>query len=139
MSRGLEEIARWMISHGYATGHGDSIEDLLGELEAQARESKWRSSPKGAAASRLIPLPRRRYHGDPDCLHCMIRRMIQTTIERRGAGRTLDGGELLWAMAQVLADVRELAPNKERARAFEDEMIDQLTQVGFPVVRAGRA
>jgi endonuclease YncB( thermonuclease family) len=33
----LERIAVWMIERGYATGHGDTIEDLLAELEAQAR------------------------------------------------------------------------------------------------------
>lgn len=33
-----EQVARWMISRGYATGHGDTIEDLLAELEWQAAE-----------------------------------------------------------------------------------------------------
>lgn len=37
---GRERVARWMIQHGYATGHGDSIEDLLEELEWQIRESE---------------------------------------------------------------------------------------------------
>lgn len=36
-----EVVARWMMERGYATGHGDTIEDLLGELEAQV----WRHSP----------------------------------------------------------------------------------------------
>lgn len=31
-------VAMWMIARGYATGHGDTIGDMLGELEAQARE-----------------------------------------------------------------------------------------------------
>ena len=30
-------LADWMIERGYATGHGDTIEDMLGELEAQVR------------------------------------------------------------------------------------------------------
>lgn len=35
-------VANWMIAHSYATGHGDTIEDMLGELEAQARErGQW--------------------------------------------------------------------------------------------------
>jgi len=33
-----EDVALWMMEHGYATGHGDTIENLLGELEAQAKE-----------------------------------------------------------------------------------------------------
>jgi hypothetical protein len=35
---GLETVARWMGQRGYATGHGDTIEDLLYELEGQVAE-----------------------------------------------------------------------------------------------------
>ena len=34
-----EKLAAWMIERGYATGHGDSIEKLLEELEWQIEES----------------------------------------------------------------------------------------------------
>jgi SOS response regulatory protein OraA/RecX len=33
-----EKVARWMVERGYATGHGDTIEDLLKELEWQVAE-----------------------------------------------------------------------------------------------------
>ena len=33
-----EKLAQWMIRRGYATGHGDTIEDLLYELEWQIDE-----------------------------------------------------------------------------------------------------
>jgi len=33
-----EKVARWMIKHSYATGHGDTMEDLLKELEWQINE-----------------------------------------------------------------------------------------------------
>jgi 5,10-methylenetetrahydrofolate reductase len=33
-----EKVAQWMISHGYATGHGDTTEELLKELEWQIAE-----------------------------------------------------------------------------------------------------
>ena len=33
------KLAAWMIERGYATGHGDSTEDLLKELEWQIEES----------------------------------------------------------------------------------------------------
>ena len=33
-----EKVAAWMTRQGYATGHGDTIEDLLKELEWQIRE-----------------------------------------------------------------------------------------------------
>ena len=32
-----EKLAAWMIANGYATGHGESIEDLLKELEWQIK------------------------------------------------------------------------------------------------------
>ena len=34
-----EKLAAWMMRQGYATGHGDSTEDLLKELEWQIEES----------------------------------------------------------------------------------------------------
>ena len=33
-----EKLAAWMMRQGYATGHGDSTEDLLKELEWQIDE-----------------------------------------------------------------------------------------------------
>jgi hypothetical protein len=33
-----EKLAAWMMSQGYATGHGDTIKDLLKELEWQIKE-----------------------------------------------------------------------------------------------------
>lgn len=36
-NEGRERIARWMGERGYATGHGDTIEDLLVELEGHAK------------------------------------------------------------------------------------------------------
>ena len=33
-----EQVARWMIAHGYATGHGDSLGDLLHHLRWQVRD-----------------------------------------------------------------------------------------------------
>jgi hypothetical protein len=32
-----EKLAAWMIRNGFATGHGDTIEDLLEELSWQVR------------------------------------------------------------------------------------------------------
>jgi hypothetical protein len=33
-----ERIAQWMIANSLATGHGDTIEDLLGEAAGQIKE-----------------------------------------------------------------------------------------------------
>jgi hypothetical protein len=41
-----EAVAKWMIDRGYATGHGDTIEDLLKELEWQIRESEREACAK---------------------------------------------------------------------------------------------
>ena len=38
-TEGREAVARWMIEHGYATGHGDTLDDLLTELASQERPS----------------------------------------------------------------------------------------------------
>jgi hypothetical protein len=33
-----DKVARWMMERGYATGHGDTVEDMLDELDWQVRE-----------------------------------------------------------------------------------------------------
>ena len=33
-----KRVAEWIIAHGYATGHGDTVEDMLNELEWQAKD-----------------------------------------------------------------------------------------------------
>jgi hypothetical protein len=37
MTMGRETIVRWMIERSYATGHGETIDDLLGELRFAVR------------------------------------------------------------------------------------------------------
>ena len=41
-----EKVARWQIGSGYSTGHGDTVEDLLVELEWQVRESEREACAK---------------------------------------------------------------------------------------------
>ena len=38
-----EKVAAWMMQRGYATGHGDTIEELLQELDWQIREQERES------------------------------------------------------------------------------------------------
>jgi hypothetical protein len=49
-----EKVARWMAEHSYATGHGDTIEDLLKELEWQINEriNAWEHSLAEAIRAR---------------------------------------------------------------------------------------
>lgn len=34
----LQEVCNWMVGQGYETGNGDTVIDLLVELESQARD-----------------------------------------------------------------------------------------------------
>ena len=47
-----EKVAQWMIQQGYATGHGDTIEDLLKELEWQIAENWTNALVKGVEGER---------------------------------------------------------------------------------------
>ena len=40
------KVAQWMMDRGYATGHGDTVEDLLKELDWQIRESEREACAK---------------------------------------------------------------------------------------------
>jgi hypothetical protein len=40
------KLAAWMIERGYATGHGDTVEDLLKELEWQIAEREREACAK---------------------------------------------------------------------------------------------
>jgi len=46
------KLAQWMIDRGYATGHGDTTEDLLQELEWQIAENWTRGMVNGVEAER---------------------------------------------------------------------------------------
>ena len=37
-----ELVASWMIQNGFATGHGDTLQELLGELTWQVKELRQR-------------------------------------------------------------------------------------------------
>ena len=46
-----EKVAKWQMGSGYSTGHGETIEDLLVELEWQVRESEREACAKLADAA----------------------------------------------------------------------------------------
>lgn len=52
----LERLAQWMIANSFATGHGDTFEELLSELEWQVRELRDR-----LAAQKMHETRRHRY------------------------------------------------------------------------------
>ena len=41
--RAREQLAQWMIEHSFATGHGDTFDDLLRELSWQVKELRERA------------------------------------------------------------------------------------------------
>ena len=43
-----EKVSQWMMDKGYATGHGDSVVDLLQELEWQVAEREREACAKVA-------------------------------------------------------------------------------------------
>jgi endonuclease YncB( thermonuclease family) len=45
-----ENVAKWMVERGYATGHGDTVEDLLKELQWQVAEREREECAKIANA-----------------------------------------------------------------------------------------
>ena len=47
-----EKVAKWMIERSYATGHGDTIEDLLAELDWQIAENWTRAMINGVETER---------------------------------------------------------------------------------------
>ena len=44
-----EKVAKWMVERGYATGHGDTVEDLLTEID-------WQVAEREREACRLVVL-----------------------------------------------------------------------------------
>lgn len=40
----MKEVQEWMFANSYATGHGETIADMLVELEGQVRERAFRES-----------------------------------------------------------------------------------------------
>ncbi len=56
MLTGREAVAQWMLERSYATGHGDTIDDLLGELRAAVRAEALREAVE--ANAKTEPLAR---------------------------------------------------------------------------------
>jgi hypothetical protein len=45
-----EKVAKWMVERSYATGHGETVEDLLTEIDWQAAEREREECAKVADA-----------------------------------------------------------------------------------------
>lgn len=49
-----EKLAQWMIDHSFSTGHGDTIDDLLGELGFQVEELRYMDRNRGRYVPRDV-------------------------------------------------------------------------------------
>jgi hypothetical protein len=56
MSDDKERLAAWMMREGFATGHGDTAEQLLGELSWQVAEIKARRDELLEALEKMVRL-----------------------------------------------------------------------------------
>ena len=58
----MKLVVHWMMNRSYATGHGDSITDLLNELDWQAQErgrvSQWKKEAEDRARAVLAKAKR---------------------------------------------------------------------------------
>jgi hypothetical protein len=66
MAYELETVAGWMTANSYATGQGDSIEDLLGELAWQIKEQRERAKQEAAVLRAAIEQFLAAYPWGPD-------------------------------------------------------------------------
>jgi len=60
-----EKVAQWMIQRSYATGHGDTTEDLLSELEWQVAERERKAILKQADSLGWVSVDHIRARGEP--------------------------------------------------------------------------
>jgi hypothetical protein len=67
-----EKVAKWTVERGYATGHGDTVEDLLTEIDWQAAEREREECAKVANAWQT------------DVLNPLYQCDCATAIRRRG-------------------------------------------------------
>jgi len=72
-----EKLAAWMMRQGYATGHGDTVEDLLKELEWQIAEREREACAKVCDVLAVHP----EYASD-------ITKVAAQAIRARGNGET---------------------------------------------------
>ena len=48
-----EKLAQWMLSHGFSTGHGDAVDDLLLELGWQVKELRADTRNTGGGCEKI--------------------------------------------------------------------------------------
>jgi aminopeptidase N len=85
-----EKVAAWMIAHSFATGHGDTIDDLLAELSGHIKserdELKARIETLRIALEMIITMePRSQSYGG-DVRRCAFRALTSPPTPSRSDG-----------------------------------------------------
>ena len=70
-----EKVAKWMVERGYATGHGDTVEDLLTEIDWQVAERER----EGCAKIAETP-----FSGEQDDITMQAKDRVTAAIRARG-------------------------------------------------------
>ena len=70
-----EKVAKWMVERGYATGHGDTVEDLLEEIDWQVAERER----EGCAKIAETP-----FSGEQDDITMQAKDRVAAAIRARG-------------------------------------------------------
>jgi len=80
------KLAQWMIDRGYATGHGDTVEDLLQELEWQIAENWTRGMVNGVEAEReaCAEIAETPVSGEQDDITMQAKDRVAAAIRARG-------------------------------------------------------
>jgi hypothetical protein len=79
----INKLANWMIAKGYATGHGETMEDLLAELDWQIAESWNRAMINGITTEREAIA--QVIENEKACSICGFSpKMVAATIRARG-------------------------------------------------------
>lgn len=78
-----ETLATWMMQHGYATGHGDTIEDLLVELDIQIVENWTRALVNGV-------------QGERNTICALLDKLVDTYENMDRQGSAEDIRKLIW-------------------------------------------
>jgi hypothetical protein len=105
----VNKVAEWMVQHGYATGHGDTMEDLLVELDMQIVENWTRALVKGVQGEREACAKVLDEMAAKDKLSNYYQ-VAAIAIRARGAGMTDDIGERFAHRLAVMLECALLDP-----------------------------
>jgi len=93
-----EPLTAWMIENSFATGHGDTVEDLLKELKWQIKESNQKVRRE---------------------IECQIILQLMGAEPYLGRGHVESGGEFIWTVVADKVSVLALASPAQAANKPE--------------------